>query len=107
MSAATKRFSPGRVLAFAFLAVIVLVTLFPFYWILRTALSNNFALSTTPSARLPVGFTLGPFRRVLGLATTEEAQAEGGSGASLDLLLYLRNSLIYACLQTASVVLGS
>jgi ABC-type glycerol-3-phosphate transport system permease component len=87
--------------------VVLVVTLFPFYWILRTALSNNYALATNPSSILPVDFTLGPFRRVLGLASTEEAQAEGGSGASLDVLLYLRNSLIYACLQTASVVLWS
>jgi multiple sugar transport system permease protein len=107
MSTRTRRFSPGRVFALTFLVVVLVVTLFPFYWILRTALSNNYALATNPSSILPVDFTLGPFRRVLGLASTEEAQAEGGSGASLDVLLYLRNSLIYACLQTASVVLWS
>lgn len=101
------RFAPGRVIAWVFLAGVLLVTLFPFYWILRTALSNNFALATNPSSLLPVDFTFGPFRRVLGMATTAEAQVEGGSGASLDVLLYLRNSVIYAAGLTAIVVLCS
>lgn len=103
----TTRFSVGRLFAWLFLAVVLLVTLFPFYWILRTALSNNFALATNPASLLPADFTLGPFRRVLGLATLSEAQAEGGSGASLDVLLYLRNSVIYAAGLTAIVVLCS
>ena len=101
----TQRF--GRVLAWVFVAVVLLVTVFPFFWIVRTALSNNFALATHPSSLLPVDFTLGPFKRVLGLATLSEAQAEGGSGASLDVLLYLRNSVIYAAGLTAVVVFCS
>jgi len=101
----TQRF--GRVLAWVFLAVVLLVTVFPFFWIVRTALSNNFALATHPSSLLPADFTLGPFKRVLGLATLSEAQAEGGSGASLDALLYLRNSVIYAAGLTAVVVFCS
>jgi multiple sugar transport system permease protein len=90
-----------------YLVVILLVTLFPFYWILRTALSNNYALSTNPSSPLPVGFTLGAFKRALGLATAAEAQAQGGSGASLDTVLYLRNSVLYASLLTICVVFCS
>ncbi|WP_329529875.1 carbohydrate ABC transporter permease [Streptomyces sp. NBC_01450] len=102
-----RRFSPGKVVAWSYLGGIVLVTLFPFYWILRTALSNNYQLATNPSSPLPVGFTWGAFERVLGLASTAEAQAQGGSGASLDIALYLRNSLIYASVQTALIVLLS
>jgi multiple sugar transport system permease protein len=93
--------------AWAYLVVILFVTLFPFYWILRTALSNNYALSTDPSSPLPVGFTLGAFKRALGLATAAEAQAQGGSGASLNTILYLRNSVIYASLLTVCVVFFS
>jgi multiple sugar transport system permease protein len=44
---------------------------------------------------------------VLGLSTTAEAQAEGGSGASVDFLLYLRNSVIFAVLATAGQVFFS
>ncbi|GAA2787768.1 carbohydrate ABC transporter permease [Crossiella cryophila] len=102
-----KPLSPGRILAWLCLIVIMAVTLFPFYWILRTALSNNFALLTDPSSLFPVGFTWGAFKRVLGLASTAEALAEGGSGASLNTALYLRNSIIYATTQTVLVVFFS
>jgi ABC-type glycerol-3-phosphate transport system permease component len=101
------RLSVGRILAWCYLGVIVVITLFPFYWILRTALSNNYALANDPSSQLPVGFTLGAFERALGLASTAQAQAQGGSGAALDIPLYLRNSVVYASVQTVCVVLSS
>jgi ABC-type glycerol-3-phosphate transport system permease component len=94
----------GRALAWGYLVVVLLITIFPFYWILRTALSNNFAMSTDPSSLLPVDFTLGPFRRALGLASPEEAAAQGGSGAKIDLALALRNSVIYAGILTFCTV---
>lgn len=102
-----RSFSPGRALAWGYITVIVVVTLFPFYWILRTALSNNYALTTDPSSPLPVGFTLGAFKRALGLASAAEAAAQGGSGASLNTALYLRNSLIYATSLTVLIVFFS
>ncbi|HEV7977957.1 carbohydrate ABC transporter permease [Amycolatopsis sp.] len=102
-----KKIPLGRIVAWIYIALILLVTLFPFYWILRTALSNNFAMSTDPSSFLPVDFTLGAFKRALGLATTAEAQAEGGSGAALDTPLFLRNSIIYSSVLTALVVFFS
>ena len=103
----SRKFSPGRIVAWTYLAVIGLVTLFPFYWILRTALSNNYKLSSHPSSLLPVGFTWGAFERALGIASTAQAQAQGGSGASLNIALYMRNSMIYATSQTVLIVLFS
>jgi multiple sugar transport system permease protein len=103
----TRRVTPGRVVAWAYIVVILVVTIFPFYWILRTALSNNYALLKDPSSLLPVGFTLGPFLRVLGLATPQQAAAEGGSGASIQILHFLLNSLIYATVSTALIVFFS
>lgn len=102
-----RRISAGRAVAWAYLALVLVVTIFPFYWIVRTALSNNYALATDPSSPLPVGFTLGAFKRALGLATPAEAAAQGGSGASIDLLLALRNSVIYAVLLTVCTVFFS
>ncbi len=102
-----RRISPGRIVAWTYLGIIVLITLFPFYWILRTALSNNYKLATHPSSPLPVGFTWGAFERVLGIASTADAQAQGGSGAAIDILLYLRNSLIFASVQSVLIVLFS
>jgi ABC-type glycerol-3-phosphate transport system permease component len=106
-SAARPRITVGRVLAWTYIAVVLFVTVFPFYWILRTALSNNYDLATNPSSPLPVGFTLGAFKRALGLATPAESLAQGGSGASLNILLYLRNSVIYASALTACIVFCS
>ncbi|MGG7464827.1 MULTISPECIES: carbohydrate ABC transporter permease [unclassified Plantibacter] len=102
-----NRFSIGRLVSWIYIGVVLLFTIFPFYWILRTAFSNNYALSTDPASLLPVGFTLGAFKRVLGLATVDEAIAEGGSGASLQLGHFLMNSVIYASVQTFLVVLFS
>ena len=110
VSRSTRRhrsFSPGRGLAWIYIIAILFITIFPFYWILRTALSNNYSLLTDPSSLGPVGFTLGAFERVLGLGTRAQAIAQGGSGASVDIPLYLRNSVIYATIVTACVVLCS
>ena len=102
-----RRLNPGRIAAWAALVILILITLFPFYWMLRTALSNGRSLFSNPASLLPTDFTWGAFRRVLGLATQEEARAEGGSGASVNFLLYLRNSVIFATVATAGQVFFS
>jgi multiple sugar transport system permease protein len=102
-----RKFSPSRAAAWSYIVVILFITIFPFYWILRTALSNNYALLTNPSSLAPVHFTFGAFERVLGLSTPAQALAQGGSGASVDIPLYLRNSIIYATCVTACVVFCS
>jgi len=101
------RFSLGRAVSWTYLALFLAVTLFPFYWILRTALSNNYSLIRDPSSLLPVGLTLGAFERVLGLASPAQAIAQGGSGAAIDLWLYIRNSVVYASILTVLVVFCS
>jgi multiple sugar transport system permease protein len=98
------RLTAGRVVAWACLVAIIVLTLFPFYWMLRTALSNGTTLATAGTSWLPVDFTWGAFRRVLGLATLEEAQAEGGTGSAVDFWVYLRNSVFVAALITAGQV---
>ncbi|MET7279589.1 carbohydrate ABC transporter permease [Kribbella sp. NPDC005582] len=102
-----KPLNLGRILAWAFLIILLILTLFPFYWMLRTALSNNTQLAAHPNSLLPVETTLGAFKRVLGLSTIEEAQAQGGSGASVNFWLYLRNSLVVATVTTACQVFFS
>lgn len=102
-----RRISGGRILAWVALIAFLILTLFPFYWMLRTALSTSRSLPSDPSSLLPVDFTFGAFKRVLGLATPEEAMAEGGSGASVNFWLYLRNSMIYSTVVTVGQVLFS
>lgn len=91
-----RTFSPGRIAAWVTMIVFLLLTLFPFYWMLRTALSTTRSLSSDPTSLLPVDFTWGAFQRVLGLSDPAQAIAEGGSGASVNFWLYLRNSVIFA-----------
>lgn len=86
------------------LIAIVAVTLFPFYWILRTAFATNATLFTGDQSLLPPDFTVVNFRRVLGLATDEEVRQAGGSGAELRFWLYLRNSIIVSTLVTVGQV---
>lgn len=88
--------SPGRILAWIAMIAFLIVSLFPFYWMLRTALSTTRSLPSAPNSLLPVDFTWGAFERVLGLGTRAQAVAEGGSGASVNFWLYLRNSVVYA-----------
>jgi multiple sugar transport system permease protein len=97
----------GRVAAWAAMIIIILITLFPFYWMLRTALSTSKSLFGNPSSLLPVDFTTGAFERVLGTATKEEAVAEGGSGAEVNFWLFLRNSFIFATACTVGQVFFS
>jgi multiple sugar transport system permease protein len=102
-----KRISAGRVAAWAAMIILILITLFPFYWMVRTAFSTSKSLFSDPNSLLPVDFTLGAFKRVLGVATPAEAQAEGGSGAAVNFWLFLRNSIVYATLSTAGQVFFS
>ena len=96
-----------RLLLLTIIALVFFVTLFPFYWMLRTALSNGKSLASNPSSLLPADFTWGAFKRVLGLSTVEQAQAEGGSGADINFWLYLRNSVIVSVAITAGQVFFS
>jgi multiple sugar transport system permease protein len=102
-----RTITPRRILAWVMLVLIVFITLFPFYWMLRTALSNGRSLSANSSNLLPADFTWGAFKRVLGLSTLEEAQAEGGSGAAINFWLYLLNSVIVATIITVGQVFFS
>ncbi|MEV0823908.1 carbohydrate ABC transporter permease [Nonomuraea rubra] len=94
----------GRVAGWAVLGLVMLVTLFPFYWMLRTSFSNTRALAAGATDLLPVDFTLGAYRRVLGLSSTAEAVAEGGSSGTVNFWLYLRNSIVVSTLTTAGQV---
>jgi len=100
-----RRFSMGRALAWTVMGIALFLTIFPFYWMLRTAFSTENALASGAGSLLPVEFTWGAFARVLGLASQESAIAEGGSGASVDFFLYLRNSLAYSTLVTVGQLL--
>ena len=89
------------------MVLIMLFTLLPFYWVLRTALSSNAGITADPTSILPVDTNLRGFARVFGAQSTEAALADGGSGAAISFWLYLRNSVVVATLVTAGQVFFS
>ena len=103
LEARKKRMSLGKIGAWVFLGVMLFISLFPVFWMLRTALSPNANLFGSKLDLFPDGMSLNNFKRILGFSTLEEAQAMGGSGASLNFLLYLWNSIKF----TAVIVFGT
>ncbi len=91
----------GHILAWVAMILVILSILGPFYWVLRTALATKVELYANPAQISPPGFTFDNFRRALGLVSTEEAIAAGGSGQALHFFLYLRNSAIVTLLIVA------
>src|SRR5918911_2757087 len=101
------RFGIGRALAWAFMILGIFASLFPFYWMLRTALSSNNALYAGSNSLLPVQFSWGGFERVFGMQTGQEAINAGGAGQPINFWRYLLNSVVVATLITAGQVFFS
>jgi len=101
-SAAGSKLSGGRIMAWAVMILLIFITLFPFWWVVRTAFSTQKLLLSNTTSLLPVGFTTDNFARVLGLLSTEQAIAAGGTGQAINFFLFLRNSFIV----TTLLVLG-
>lgn len=99
-----RGFNAGRLVIWLVFALLIFLTLFPFWWLLRTSLSTPKLIYTDTASLLPVGFTWNNFLRVLGLMTTEQALAAGGSGQSINFLLYMRNSAIVSIIVVAGQV---
>lgn len=94
--------SVGRIVAWVILVLIIVITLFPVWWVLRTAFSGENQVFQNPNSLLPTGTTLRNFARVLGFMTRQQAIAAGGSGETFNFLVALRNSVVV----TGSIVIG-
>jgi len=90
----------GKILLRLTILVILIITLFPFYWVVRTALTPSKVIFTSPSAFWPPNPTFDNYLRVLGLVDAETSVRMGGSGQSLNFFLFLRNSLIVSTIIT-------
>ena len=97
----------GRVAAWVVLIFILILTLAPFWIVVRTSLTTQSSLFEAPASLLPTDFTWFNFQRALGLASREEMIAAGGSGASLDFLRVFRNSAIFTGLIVVVQTLSS
>jgi multiple sugar transport system permease protein len=94
----TRHLSAGRILGWAILVIALVLTLFPFFWMVRSALTPAADIVRDSGSLLPSHPTLINFARVLGLVSPEENQAAGGSGATINFALYLWNSIVYCAL---------
>lgn len=97
-----RPFPWGKLVAWTALGILLFATLFPFYWMLRTALTFPTSVFKDTGSLLPVDATLINFRRVLGMVPLERVVALGGSGQPVNFFLALRNSIIVSLL----VVIG-
>jgi multiple sugar transport system permease protein len=88
-------FAPGRLLAWAALALMLIVTLMPLWMVVKTALMSSSTLYDQATQLLPSEPTLVNFKRVLGLLNTEESLAAGGSGANINFMRALINSVMF------------
>ncbi len=91
----------GRRVAWLALGLAVLITVFPFYWMVRTALTPSADLFTDAGSMWPHHPTLINFARVMGLVDPARARAAGGSGAQINFLRYTLNSIVYSGLIAA------
>lgn len=91
----SRRRSPARIAGFVVLGLAILGTLFPFYWMLKTALTPASQMISDAGLLWPSEPKIVNFARVLGLLTPEADRAAGGTGASINFLLYLVNSIFY------------
>ena len=95
----------GRIAAWCAMGLLMFVSLFPIFWMLRTALSTNADLVTGSQSLVPDNPTLLNMRQALGLASTEEL-TEAGTLTSADVNFFsaLLNSVIVCTLITVGQV---
>ncbi len=95
----------GRIAAWCAMGLLMFVSLFPIFWMLRTALSTNADLVTGSQSLVPDNPTLLNMRQALGLASTEELTKAGTlTSADVNFFTALRNSVIVCTLITVGQV---
>lgn len=99
LAGSSKRPRMGRVAAWVVFGIVLLITIFPFYWAVRTAFSTNDALFTPAGqSLLPVEPTTINVEKVLGL---EPITAGGGT---FDFVRVLWNTVVVATVITLGQV---
>jgi multiple sugar transport system permease protein len=83
-----------QIIAWVAVALIILVTLFPVWWVIRTGFSSKQEIYVDTFNLLPVGPTMNNFKRVLGMFSSEEAVAQGGTAGAMNFWMDLKNSLV-------------
>jgi len=101
---------PKRSTKYSFVAVtavLLLVTLFPVYWVVRMSFTPNKQILSGAATLLPAQATTTNYLRVLGFIDSATAVKLGGSGQKINFLRFLFNSLLVSTVVTFSMVLFS
>lgn len=105
-----KQINIGDIVLWIILIILIAVTVFPFLWVIRTALTSPNAVFRDTTSLLPVDPTLSNFERVLGLVNTTDLvgqETANISAGTLNFGIYLRNSFIVSGLITFGQTLFS
>src|ERR1035437_5629317 len=107
-----RKWSAGRLLTWAALVMILLITLLPIRMVVKTALTQPQDLYTHSSELITVNPTQFNFQRVLGLLSAEQsATAPGGSDAQINFTGAFMNSVMFTLIivlsQTASSAMAA
>jgi multiple sugar transport system permease protein len=92
-----QRITLGRVLAWVMLGMLIVITLFPLWIVVKTAITFPRDLFGEATQVFPSNPTLINFQRVLGLLSDEENRAMGGV-ATINFLTAMRNSVLFTAL---------
>ena len=107
----TQPVTTQKVVGWSLLILLIIVTLLPLVWAVRTALTPNSDIFSGDYSLIPENATLINFQRVLGMTTPEENIAAGGTAATINFWLYMRNSLLFVavlvCAQVATSTMAA
>ncbi|MBN2628310.1 MAG: carbohydrate ABC transporter permease [Spirochaetales bacterium] len=106
-SALNKKTGLTKGILWALTALLLFVTLFPFFWVFRTSLTPKSLIFTEPTAIMPSVRTWTHYGRVLGLIDRARAIELGGTGQSVNFGLNILNSFIVSIGVTIFQVLFS
>jgi multiple sugar transport system permease protein len=91
-----RRINGRRIGAVAVMAILLFVTIFPFYWVVRTALSSNNRLAPASDSITPVRLTLGGFSAPWACSHSRRRRQRVDRVPRSNFMTSFRNSIIYA-----------
>jgi multiple sugar transport system permease protein len=90
----------GKIFLWICIGLLIFITLFPFFWVLRTSFTPHNLVYVESSKLIPSRITGSNYPRILGLMSVGQAVRLGGTGQSVNFLENLKNSFIIAATVT-------
>jgi multiple sugar transport system permease protein len=88
-----------------FTIVLLFITLFPVFWVVKMSFTPNKEILSAPATIVPSSVTLTNYLRVLGFVDSATAVKLGGSGQKINFFGFLFNSILVSTIVTVSQVL--